>query len=286
MFRKIFYMILIIIMTLGTASCNDQTTTNSNNETHTHSYDSASCVEPAHCACGATKGQALGHDFSEATCTTPKICKRCNIVASAALDHDFKAATCTSPQICKRCENVVGNPLGHSYMEATCLAPKTCSICKSAKDSPLGHSYVNNICIRCEQVDPASLPMPLENLFIISEFAHSISPITSSYGDAYANAHLYGKGEVSATSVHNLNREYSIFTGSIVAPTELQTTVSVFVYVDDVIVYSINNINIETPKIDFQINVKNATKLKIEVQKDNYVWRGPGIAIVNAQLKR
>lgn len=38
---------------------------------HKHSYSEASCTEPAQCACGATKGSALGH-----TCEVG-VCSRC-----------------------------------------------------------------------------------------------------------------------------------------------------------------------------------------------------------------
>lgn len=48
-----------------------------------------------------TEGEALGHDYSDATCTKPKTCKRCNMTDGDSLGHNWndgeiiKKATCT-----------------------------------------------------------------------------------------------------------------------------------------------------------------------------------------------
>lgn len=36
---------------------------------HSHSYSKATCTKPESCSCGATRGSALGHFFSEGKCT-------------------------------------------------------------------------------------------------------------------------------------------------------------------------------------------------------------------------
>lgn len=67
---------------------NASTNTNSNNNSyHVHSYSPATCTKPATCACGATSGSALGHNYGlysidkEATCSTDGLstmkCTRC-----------------------------------------------------------------------------------------------------------------------------------------------------------------------------------------------------------------
>lgn len=38
-------------------------------QTHKHSYSAATCTEPKKCSCGATEGKALGHKYSNGTCT-------------------------------------------------------------------------------------------------------------------------------------------------------------------------------------------------------------------------
>lgn len=48
-----------------------ETTSNSysSGKAHTHSYSKATCTKPESCSCGATRGVALGHSFSEGKCT-------------------------------------------------------------------------------------------------------------------------------------------------------------------------------------------------------------------------
>lgn len=38
-------------------------------QTHKHSYSAATCTEPKKCSCGATEDKALGHKYSNGTCT-------------------------------------------------------------------------------------------------------------------------------------------------------------------------------------------------------------------------
>ncbi len=49
-----------------TTSTESQTTAS---QTHKHSYSAATCTEPKKCSCGATEGKALGHKYSNGTCT-------------------------------------------------------------------------------------------------------------------------------------------------------------------------------------------------------------------------
>lgn len=66
---------------------------------HTYSLtkNTATCTDPGVCIytcskCGGTKDEevaALGHDWKEATCTTPKICKTCGDTDGEALGHDL-----------------------------------------------------------------------------------------------------------------------------------------------------------------------------------------------------
>lgn len=49
-----------------TTSAESQTTAS---QTHKHSYSAATCTEPKKCSCGATEGKALGHQYSNGTCT-------------------------------------------------------------------------------------------------------------------------------------------------------------------------------------------------------------------------
>ena len=50
----------------NTSSSEPQSTAS---QTHKHSYSAATCTEPKKCSCGATEGKALGHKYSNGTCT-------------------------------------------------------------------------------------------------------------------------------------------------------------------------------------------------------------------------
>ena len=253
-----------------------------------HNYSQATCTEPKICSrCQANGGSALGHDYSEATCTTPKICNRCQVLASAELGHDYTNATCTAAEICKRCEDVKGTPLGHEYNEATCLLPMTCTRCQGTKDSALGHTYVDNKCIRCEEIDPESLPVAVDKLHVIDSDLYSVvSPLTDTYGYTYESGLKIERAyDVCGFVTYNLAKKYTKLTGSLVVPSgENGTMGSVKIFVDDVCAFSVDNIDRETAKIDFSIDIKNATKLKFECTDGSYGWAG--IAIVNAQVQK
>ena len=151
-----------------------------------HNYSEATCTAPRKCTiCGATSGNALGHiyswvtskeptctgtglkmkicsrcsakdgnqiipanghNYSEATCTSPRTCKICKITSGSALGHSYSEATCTSPRTCKICKATSGSALGHRYSEATCIKPKTCTICGATEGSVLKHDFAEATC--------------------------------------------------------------------------------------------------------------------------------------------
>ena len=57
-----------------------------------HTWVEATCTEPKPCSvCGATEGEALGHDWSENTPNyhQPKTCSRCNETEGDPLEAEF-----------------------------------------------------------------------------------------------------------------------------------------------------------------------------------------------------
>lgn len=108
-------------------------------------------------------GEALGHDWKDATCTEPKTCERCEVTEGEALGHDFskklvattalaQKADCVNGDLyyysCKACGELgtdtfeIGNPLGHDMQAATCTEPSTCSRCPHTEGEALGHEEV------------------------------------------------------------------------------------------------------------------------------------------------
>ena len=56
-------------------------------------------------------GCSCKHEFEEATCTLPKMCKHCKATEEEALGHKWKNATLASPKTCKVCEATEGTNL-------------------------------------------------------------------------------------------------------------------------------------------------------------------------------
>ena len=119
-------------------------------------YKSCSLCGEAHETETFTYGEALGHDWSDATCTTAKTCKVCKVTEGEALGHSFTVyvsnqdADCVSDGTktakCDRCEvkdtvTDKGSALGHDWSDATCTEAKTCKRCKVTEGTALGHSY-------------------------------------------------------------------------------------------------------------------------------------------------
>jgi len=148
MMKKIFALLLVIVMCVGITACG-----------HTHTWSEARCDEPQKCTeCGAIQGEALGHTWEEATCDSPKTCKVCGITEGEALGHTWNEATCTSPKRCVTCGAVEGEALGHDWEDATCTLPKTCKTCGETEGEALGHNApdlsctTDGVCERCNEI--------------------------------------------------------------------------------------------------------------------------------------
>ena len=114
-------------------------------------------------ACGYKKGDIVcDHVWTEATCTTPKTCSKCNTtvgepkghswsngecsVCGEPCSHEWSEATCTAAKTCGICGVTEGSALGHSWKDATCTAPKTCGRCGEAEGEANGHSWKDATC--------------------------------------------------------------------------------------------------------------------------------------------
>lgn len=66
--------------------------------------------------------------------------------------HEFEDATCTEPKICKVCGEIDGKALGHDWQEANCENPKTCKRCGETEGEALGHSIDIGLCNKCGKI--------------------------------------------------------------------------------------------------------------------------------------
>ena len=121
------------------------------------------------CACGAistddndvfeAEDTALGHSWSDATCTLAKRCSVCGTTEGEPLGHEWgeyisnNDATCTADgtktrtcSVCNTPEKVTdeGSKKDHDYADATCKDPKTCKDCGATEGEPTDkHTWGN-----------------------------------------------------------------------------------------------------------------------------------------------
>ncbi len=141
-----------------------------NQPTHTHSYSNATCTSPKKCSCGATNGNALGHNYSG------KYCTRCgasnpnykeNTQSNSNHTHYYSSRVTTEATCAKEGVRTYTCSCGNSYTEkiskttyhdweyATCTKPKTCKDCGKTEGSAEEHSYYSSgKCSRCGQQNP------------------------------------------------------------------------------------------------------------------------------------
>lgn len=96
------------------------------------------------------------HDYMDATCTDPKICKVCGATTGDPLPHNVEEhATCTKEGLCTICGAVVEAKVEHDYNEATCTEDAVCSVCGKVIEKA-GHifSYDKPECERCGAENP------------------------------------------------------------------------------------------------------------------------------------
>lgn len=84
-------------------------------------------------------GCCMSHEWTEATCTTPKTCSKCGKIEGEVLSHEWVEATCSAPKTCNLCGETEGEALSHEWIEATCSAPKKCSKCGETEGEALAH---------------------------------------------------------------------------------------------------------------------------------------------------
>ena len=94
---------------------------------HEHVFAPADCENPQRCNCGATRGNAVGHSWENATCSSPKTCLACEKTEGEPLPHDFVEG------VCMRCDaydpdSAVDSPLVWISKDGKYHGNSTCGI--------------------------------------------------------------------------------------------------------------------------------------------------------------
>ncbi len=85
------------------------------------------------------------HEWTDATCTSPKTCAECGEIEGEALEHTWVEAICTMPKHCDVCGETTGDVVAHTWIEATCAMPKHCDVCGETTGKASGHIGGNYI---------------------------------------------------------------------------------------------------------------------------------------------
>lgn len=114
------------------------------------------------------KPEPCKHDYQITAYTKPTCtengsqtykCVKCSDTYSEnvpAAGHDWENATCTSPKTCKICQETSGSANGHDWKSATCKAPKTCKDCGETSGSIGEHAFDGSTCTICGQTNYSS----------------------------------------------------------------------------------------------------------------------------------
>ena len=113
------------------------------------------------------------------------------ILSACGCDHEWTNATCLSPKTCNLCGKTKGNTTDHNYMDANCDHPKRCSFCDYTVGKALGHNYIDGCCTKCSSRDPNYVDLNYFG-YINNYGMNTWVQITSySFGENYVEAYIF-----------------------------------------------------------------------------------------------
>ena len=108
-----------------------------------HEWSDATCTSPQKCLkCNISNGQPLPHTLTSATCKEPQKCTVCGATEGDVLPHNWGTANCIVLKTCLDCGTTEGELLPHSWEAPTCTRPKTCTVCGVTDGDKLSHTPV------------------------------------------------------------------------------------------------------------------------------------------------
>ena len=136
-------------------------------------------------------------------------------------------------------------------------------------------------------------PVPLSELVVVDSQTYEykkglfVDTFGYEYNDCYRIGTDWSTSNPVGYAVYNLNKEFASFTATVVAPDELgsDSVMECRFYVDDLLVYRVENFKRTTLKKEFTIDVSGGSTLKIEVYRNNSN-RDVVICLVNATLTK
>jgi len=132
-----------------------------------------------------------------------------------------------------------------------------------------------------------SMPTFLSELVVIdhSGYRYSDDTFTDSYGEKYDGYHWFDPCYENAHALINLNKSYTTFSCSVVAPTSMGSSrkIGVQIYLDGELAYEVTDFTKTTEAHEITLDVTGVKKLEIKTSADGY--NSSCIAIVNATVE-
>ena len=94
------------------------------------------------------------HQWTAATCLTPKTCDLCQLTEGETGPHQWEDATCITPGVCAVCHATDTAFADHDWQDATCKQKKTCKVYGEETGEVCGCVYENGSCIWCGEREP------------------------------------------------------------------------------------------------------------------------------------
>ena len=156
------FTLLIIIISLFLAACNNADTIVCGNCSTKNSVDSQFCsncgtaffqnntsaeTDATHATLGTTDSTTSKEDNATVPPTsepTQPSNSEQEKPSSSKHVHSYSAATCTSAKKCA-CGATSGSALGHNWKNATCTTPKKCSRCGTESGKAAAHTYTKKV---------------------------------------------------------------------------------------------------------------------------------------------
>lgn len=249
-----------------------------------HIWTEGSCTSPATCIICGAEDDAVGHRWEDATCETPKTCSECGKTKGDPLEHVWSAATCTEASRCANCGTAGAAAKGHNWQAATTSAPQTCSVCHATTGSPLKEVFLNELTpsnklgkIWTLHVDYPSyyVHTPADTSFCWGDDrtpGHTAGVVRDSQGNVYTYGLYIDKNDRPPREYYldyDLDGKYSTFTAYCAFPEypisedTYKSSKSIYIYVDDVLMFSAHERGYDSSRKRISINVEGAQTLKI-----------------------
>lgn len=193
----------------------------------------------------ALTGCYCSHEWSEADCVNPQICKNCGEQWGSPLPHQWTDATCTRAQQCELCGLTAGAPLDHIWIDMPGEAYKYCWTCNATVEydktvyiNELGINGGMNGMIWTRSDRPVLYGFEYTNAdapacwksYNKGIWGHTPGVVRDNYGNVYTyGIHIDGGTSQNYFYGFYIGGEYTTFSGTVACP-DAGSVISDYVY--------------------------------------------------------